>query len=49
MIANFGRPSQNSQAGSFDLATEIAKLSDLHDKGILSEAEFSQAKSKLLG
>lgn len=49
MIANFGRPSQNSQSGSFDLATEIAKLSDLYDKGILSEAEFSQAKSKLLG
>jgi hypothetical protein len=49
MIANFGRPSQNDQSRSVDFASEIAKLSDLHEKGVLSDAEFAQAKAKLLG
>jgi len=49
MIANFGRPSENHQSRSVDLASEIAKLSDLHEKGVLSDAEFAQAKAKLLG
>ena len=49
MIANYGRPRQNGQSESLDLASEIAKLSELHGKGILSDAEFAQAKSKLLG
>ena len=49
MIANFGRSSQNHQSSSVDLASEIAKLSDLHEKGVLSDAEFAQAKTRLLG
>ena len=49
MIAGYSRPSQSSQSGSLDLASEIAKLSDLHRQGVLSDAEFAQAKSKLLG
>jgi hypothetical protein len=49
MIAAYSRPSQSSQSGSLDLASEIAKLSDLHRQGVLSDAEFAQAKSKLLG
>lgn len=32
-----------------DLVAEIQKLSTLKDQGILSEEEFSAAKSKLLG
>lgn len=28
---------------------ELAKLSDLHDRGKLTDAEFEQAKTKLLG
>ena len=30
-------------------ADEIARLADLHDKGVLSDAEFEQAKAKALG
>jgi hypothetical protein len=30
-------------------AEEIARLADLRDKGVLSEAEFQQAKAKALG
>jgi hypothetical protein len=29
-------------------ADEIARLADLHDKGVLSDAEFEQAKAKAL-
>ena len=35
-----------SSGGSAD---EIARLADLRDKGVLSEAEFQQAKAKALG
>jgi Short C-terminal domain/Phospholipase_D-nuclease N-terminal len=30
-------------------ADELAKLADLRDKGVISEAEFQQAKAKALG
>jgi Short C-terminal domain/Phospholipase_D-nuclease N-terminal len=30
-------------------AEEVARLADLRDKGVLSEAEFQQAKAKALG
>jgi hypothetical protein len=30
-------------------ADEIAKLADLRDKGVISDAEFQQAKAKALG
>ena len=36
-------------AGSASSAEEIARLSDLKDKGVLSEEEFAAAKAKALG
>ena len=30
-------------------ADELAKLADLRDKGVISEAEFQQAKAKVIG
>jgi len=33
---------------STNLSDELAKLSDLKDKGIISQEEFEKAKSKLL-
>ena len=35
-------------AGGGGSADEIARLADLRDKGVLSEAEFQQAKTKAL-
>lgn len=35
-------------AGSGSTADEIAKLSELHSKGVLSDTEFAQQKAKLL-
>lgn len=35
-------------AGSGGTAEEIAKLADLRDRGVLSDEEFAQQKSKLL-
>ena len=32
-----------------DLVAELKKLGALHEQGVLSDAEFVQAKSKLLG
>ena len=29
-------------------ASELAKLSDLHDRGVISDAEFAQGKQKIL-
>lgn len=34
--------------GSTSAASELTKLADLRDRGILDEAEFQQAKSRLL-
>ena len=39
---------QNVAASSTSSADEIARLADLRDKGVLSEAEFQQAKAKAL-
>lgn len=39
---------RKQQNQKFNLASELQKLSDLRDKGVLSEQEFEQAKSKLL-
>ena len=38
-----------STGGSADFAAEITKLADLHEKGILTDAEFDLAKRKVLG
>ena len=35
-------------AGSGSSVDELAKLSDLRDKGAISDAEYQQAKAKLL-
>jgi len=32
-----------------ELSDQLAKLADLHEKGLLSEAEFATAKARLLG
>ncbi len=39
---------RKAQNQKFNLASELEKLSALRDKGVLSEQEFEQAKSKLL-
>lgn len=52
MIAEAQRPvvaAPVQAAPALNLADEIAKLSDLHEKGLLTEAEFAAAKAKLLG
>ena len=36
-------------APATDLVSELKKLGALHEQGLLSDAEFVQAKSKLLG
>ena len=42
-------PATPAPGGEPNLADEIQRLSTLKDQGILSEDEFSAAKSKLLG
>ncbi len=42
-------PAAPAPGGEPNLADEIQRLSTLKDQGILSEDEFSAAKSKLLG
>jgi hypothetical protein len=37
-----------AQSNGTNAADEIAKLADLRDKGVISEAEFQQAKAKAL-
>jgi hypothetical protein len=36
-------------SGGVSAADEIARLADLRDKGVISDAEFEQAKAKALG
>ncbi|MGH9216569.1 MAG: SHOCT domain-containing protein [Acidimicrobiales bacterium] len=36
-------------SGGGGAADEIARLADLRDRGVISEAEFQQAKAKALG
>jgi Short C-terminal domain/Phospholipase_D-nuclease N-terminal len=38
-------PAQSRGAGS---ASELSKLSDLHDRGVISDAEFARGKEKIL-
>ena len=40
---------QPASAASGSTADEIAKLGDLHSKGVLTEAEFNAAKSRVIG
>ncbi|MGM7646975.1 SHOCT domain-containing protein [Nocardia sp. JW2] len=37
------------QPGGVDVVAELTKLSELHQAGALSDAEFASAKTKLLG
>ncbi len=38
-----------SAAGGVSVADEIAKLSDLHSNGVLTDAEFAKQKERVLG
>jgi hypothetical protein len=38
-----------SAPAGHNIADEIRRLADLKDQGVLTEAEFGAAKSKLLG
>jgi len=40
---------QNVAGSGGGAADEIARLADLRDKGVISEAEFQQAKAKAIG
>jgi hypothetical protein len=40
---------QNVAASGGSPADEIARLADLRDRGVISEAEFQQAKAKAIG
>ena len=42
------RMNSGGKSGSIDVADELAKLAKLKEQGILSEAEFSKMKAKLL-
>lgn len=42
------QPNQPEDAPPFSIANELAKLAELRDKGVLSEAKFQQQKAKLL-
>jgi Short C-terminal domain/Phospholipase_D-nuclease N-terminal len=39
---------ETAASSSTDSADQLAKLADLRDKGVISEAEFQQQKSKVL-
>jgi type VI protein secretion system component VasK len=48
--ADFRQYVQSATASSSsNTADELARLADLKDKGVISEAEFQQAKAKALG
>ena len=38
-----------ADTGSVDVATELRRLADLKDQGVLTEDEFAAAKAKILG
>jgi hypothetical protein len=40
---------QAASASKVDLTAELQKLAQLHQSGVLSDAEFATAKQKLLG
>jgi len=39
---------QGSSSSSADIANQLHKFAELHEKGALTDAEFSQLKTKLL-
>ena len=44
-----GQPSQHQQAsGGQDVTSKLQKLADLHQKGLLTDDEFSKMKMNLL-
>jgi multidrug resistance efflux pump len=40
---------QNVAGSGGSAADEIARLADLRDRGVISDAEFQQAKAKAIG
>jgi hypothetical protein len=40
---------RSQRAGPVDVADELTKLAALHDRGVLTDAEFAAQKAKLLG
>lgn len=42
------KPKSNVASASIDIATQLEKLAELKQKGILTEDEFSEQKKKLL-
>ena len=42
-------PDETSPISSPDLSTQISKLKDLMDSGVLTQEEFEKAKAKILG
>jgi hypothetical protein len=49
LVANPGMVTIERRVGPVDLATEISRLKTLRDQGVITDAEFNQAKRKLLG
>ena len=45
---NLGNRSQSSVAEGSDIASQIQKLAELMQQGLLTEEEFTTAKAKLL-
>jgi Short C-terminal domain/Phospholipase_D-nuclease N-terminal len=39
---------ESYRAGATSSAFELSKLSDLHDRGVITDAEFAQGKEKIL-
>jgi hypothetical protein len=42
------RANGNGNGNGSSHASELSKLSDLHDRGVLTDAEFQQGKEKIL-
>jgi len=49
LALNKTKPPESVTQPTQDIAAQIKKLSDLRDQGILSEAEFVAAKTRILG
>jgi Short C-terminal domain len=52
MLAIAGLSAQTAaseHSGAGDTLDQLQRLSDLHDRGVLSDAEFAAAKAKILG
>ena len=44
----YGLLNENIINNNVNLSDELSKLNDLHEKGVLTQEEFEQAKNKLL-